>query len=143
MYTALDVAKYIVVKCMKDGHPITNLQLQKILFYIQREYLFATDQPLFKDSFESWKFGPVVPKVYYRYCGFSGNEINFQIDMTIPKIKNEDKKVINRITEEKRVLMPWDLVKETQQKGGAWDRIFKDGKGNRGLITNEYIRRYG
>lgn len=143
MYNALDIAKYIVIKCMNDGHPITNLYLQKILFYIQREYLFSTDEPLFGDSFEAWKFGPVVPKVYYRYCGFGGNEINFLIDMTVPKIDRKDKKIINRITEAKRDLMPWDLVKETHQKGGAWDRVFNDGKGNRNLITKEYIRKYG
>ena len=143
MYNALDIAKYIVIKCMNDGRPITNLYLQKLLFYIQREYLFSTDEPLFRDSFEAWKFGPVVPKVYYRYCGFGGNEINFLIDTTIQKIDQEDKKIINRITEAKRDLMPWDLVRETHQKGGAWDRVFNNGDGNRGLITKEYIRRYG
>lgn len=34
MYTALDMAKYIIDKCTKDRSPISNLQLQKILYYI-------------------------------------------------------------------------------------------------------------
>lgn len=31
MYTAMDLSKYIVSKCIEDGEPISNLQLQKIL----------------------------------------------------------------------------------------------------------------
>ena len=33
MYPVLELAKYIVVKCINDRHPISNLQLQKILYY--------------------------------------------------------------------------------------------------------------
>ena len=39
MYSALSMAKYIIDKCTKDEYPISNLQLQKILYYIQREFL--------------------------------------------------------------------------------------------------------
>lgn len=36
---ALEVAKYVVTKCNKDKCPISNLQLQKILYYIQHDFL--------------------------------------------------------------------------------------------------------
>ena len=39
MYSALELSKYIVTKCINDGEPISNLQLQKILYYIQRDFL--------------------------------------------------------------------------------------------------------
>lgn len=39
MYSALNMAKYIIDKCTKDRYPISNLQLQKILYYVQREFL--------------------------------------------------------------------------------------------------------
>ena len=68
MYKAIDVAKYIVNKCIDDGYPISNLQLQKILYFIQRYYLQKDDQ-LFDDDFEAWQFGPVIPAVYYKFCG--------------------------------------------------------------------------
>lgn len=38
MYSALEIAKYVVNKCTVDRHPISNLQLQKILYYIQRSF---------------------------------------------------------------------------------------------------------
>ena len=39
MYAAIDLSKYIVSKCIRDDHPISNLQLQKILYYIQKDFL--------------------------------------------------------------------------------------------------------
>lgn len=37
MYDALDIAKYIVDKCTVEKCPITNLQLQKILYFLQKK----------------------------------------------------------------------------------------------------------
>lgn len=37
MYRAVDLANYIVDKCIKDNAPVTNLQLQRILGYPQFE----------------------------------------------------------------------------------------------------------
>lgn len=37
-YKAIDIAKNIINKCTIDKHPISNLQLQKILYYIQKDF---------------------------------------------------------------------------------------------------------
>lgn len=42
-YSAVDLSKYIVYKCITEGQPISNLQLQKILYYIQRNFLKMTE----------------------------------------------------------------------------------------------------
>ena len=64
MYTAIDLSKYIVSKCINDGYPISNLQFRKILYYIQKDFL-SRDDLAFSDGIEAWQFGPVVPNVYY------------------------------------------------------------------------------
>lgn len=38
MYRAMDLANYIVDKCIKDNTPITNLQLQRILYEVAPSY---------------------------------------------------------------------------------------------------------
>jgi uncharacterized phage-associated protein len=48
--------------CGTDQHPISNLQLQKILYYIQKTFL-ENGMVAFDDEIEAWKFGPVVPAV--------------------------------------------------------------------------------
>ena len=43
---------------------ITNLKLQKILYFAQAAHLALCDKPLFEDEIQAWKYGPVVPSVY-------------------------------------------------------------------------------
>lgn len=145
MYPVLELAKYIVVKCIKDKHPISNLQLQKILYYIQREFLQKLGKPAFTESIEAWPFGPVVPDVYYYFCGAGAMRIGV-CDEPIEEIQSmpeEYRLMIDSIIENKRGLNPWDMVSETHKPGGAWDSVYKGGYGNRSTIPVSKIRELG
>lgn len=85
MYRALDLANYIVDKCIKDGTPITNLQLQRILYFVQKDFLKRGSQA-FSDYIEAWWFGPVVPTVYFCFCGFDAMPILFTSRDTGPNL---------------------------------------------------------
>ena len=136
MFSALDISKYVVTKCVNDGHPITNLQLQKILYYIQKYYL-KQGMTAFDDQFEAWQFGPVIREVYYYFCGNGAMPIISTYDT---KIDKDNKNIINPIVEEKRKLDPWVLVEDTHKHGGAWDTVFNKGLGNKQVISNDLIR---
>lgn len=139
MYSAKELSKYIINKCTIDEEYISNLQLQKILFYIQEYYLKKEKRAIFADEIYAWQFGPVVPEVYYEFCGYGAmpiyNEYNVEID-------NEDRRIIDNIIETKRAMKPWQLVEETHKKNGAWDRVYNQGRGNKQLIPIEYIEEY-
>lgn len=140
MYTALNLSKYIVAKCIDDGHPISNLQLQKILYYIQKNFLIRNDIA-FSDDIQAWQFGPVVPNVYYFYCGYGAMPITTVCDRY--KIEDKDEEVINAIIEGKRKLDPWIMVAETHKENGAWDQIYKNGQGNHEIIPTYLIKAVG
>lgn len=140
MYTALDLSKYIVTKCVKDKMPITNLQLQKILYCIQRDFL-QKGYPAFDDAIEAWQFGPVVTKVYYEFCGFGAMPITMQYKSG--NISAEDSFIIDTIVELKRTLPPWDLVEEVHGTEGAWEQTYQNGKGNHCVIPISLIKEIG
>lgn len=140
MYTALDFAKYIIKKCVADSCPISNLQLQKILFYIQKDFL-QRNQLAFYDDIEAWQFGPVVPNVYYYYCGYGAMPIT-RADKDA-MLDNAITQHINPIVESKRLLPPWAMVAETHKPGGAWNTIYQNGFGNRRIIPIELIKMAG
>ena len=143
MYMAVQLARYIVSKCIQDGCPISNLQLQKILYYVQKEFL-KSGKPAFSDDLEAWQFGPVVPSVYYRFCGFGAMPITcFGNNESLIEIDPADRAVIDSVVEEKRSLPPWDLVEETHKPGGAWDRVYQNGNGNHQTIPTELIKEFG
>lgn len=140
MYKAMELSTYIVSKCIKEDCPISNLQLQKILYYIQKAFLDRGDRA-FSDNIEAWQFGPVVPNVYDHYCGYGAMPISFSsIKYDVAK---EDKQLIDSIVESKRVLAPWDLVEETHKKGGAWDKTYKNCSGSHEVIPTELIKAVG
>ena len=138
-YSAMEIAKYVVNKCANDKRPISNLQLQKILYYIQKEYLKSGDMA-FGEAIEAWQFGPVVPNVYYEFAGSGAMPIDAKYDTFI---KWNDRERIDRIVEEKRALNPWDLVAESHRPCGPWASIYQDGKGYRHVIPIDLIREKG
>ncbi|MBQ9212622.1 MAG: DUF4065 domain-containing protein [Bacteroidales bacterium] len=74
-YKALDIAKKLIRMADWDtangGDNMTNLRLQKMLYYEQGYHLAKFGTPLFEESIEAWMYGPVVPIVYdhYKDCG--------------------------------------------------------------------------
>ena len=139
MYKALDLSKYIVNKCIAENSPISNLQLQKILYYIQEDFIKGGSEA-FSDNIEAWQFGPVVPNVYYYYCGNGSMPISDAFNTS--SIQEGDKKRIDPIVRKKRRLSPWALVADTHTPGGPWATVYNGGKGERQVIPVELIKKW-
>lgn len=139
MGKAIDMAKYIVTKCYIDKVPVSNMQLQKILYYIQRSFL-KSGEFAFDDEIEAWAFGPVIPEVYYFFCGYGSLKIEIIYSVFL---ENKITEKIDPIIESKRTLMPWDMIDEMQKIDGAWDRTYCGGRGNKKVIDPILIRILG
>lgn len=121
----LKVARYIVEKCYRDGKPITNLHLQKILYFVQGEYYHATGEFLIDDDFLAWQYGPVLREVYDEYSWHYSSRIYETYDV---KIDEDILTVIDPIIEAKRRKTAGALVNESHKPGGAWDQVYDENK---------------
>ncbi|MGQ2715573.1 Panacea domain-containing protein [Campylobacter coli] len=76
---ALDVAKYFLflARNREAGDTISNLKIQKMLYYAQGYSLALFNKPLFDDRIEAWKHGPVVKKIYEQFKQYGSNSISF------------------------------------------------------------------
>jgi len=54
----------------ESEEPLSNLKLQKLLYYAQGWYLGLGHGTLFTDAIKAWKHGPVVPTVFHEYKHF-------------------------------------------------------------------------
>ena len=95
-YTAYNVAKYFIYLASREPvgdnnerEGITNLKLQKVLYFAQAYYLAKLNRALFSDKIEAWKYGPVIPGVYKRYKSKKSNPIILQQDKSIEKITEQ------------------------------------------------------
>jgi len=76
MPSAQQVADYFVRVVDEDsGDSMSNLRLQKILYYAQAWYLANFGGPLFADDFEAWMYGPVIPSLYRKYRDYGNGPI--------------------------------------------------------------------
>jgi uncharacterized phage-associated protein len=74
--TALDAARYLLAnQDQPSGDEITNLKLQKLLYYAQGYHLALFGTPLFPDEVKAWDHGPVIRSVYDEYKQFDRQPI--------------------------------------------------------------------
>lgn len=132
-YDALDIAKYIIRWCDKNNLRITNLQLQKILFFIQKESIKKRGYGIFSNRIEAWQYGPVVPDVFYEFAGFGAMKLVLYEDLfSEPSYKdtidNNSKEIIEKILREYIHVSPWDLVAKSHVLDGAWSNSISMGE---------------
>jgi uncharacterized phage-associated protein len=60
---------------------VSNLMLQKLLYYSQAWHLVLANKALFDDEVEAWVHGPVVPSVFRRFKQFKWDPITEQISV--------------------------------------------------------------
>lgn len=140
MRKAKSVANYVIAYGMKIGHPVNNLQLQKILYYIQVHFLKEKGIPFFKDEIEAWQFGPVIPTVYYQYAAWGPAPITMFKTQKID-LEQEEKKDLEQIVKKKTVLSLLEIVADTHKKGKAGDLYYKINKRN--VIPKKAMELYG
>ena len=154
-YDVLDVSRYIINYSNKKDYGISNLKLQKVLYFVQAYFLIQTGHPCFKEKIEAWDFGPVVPVAYSEFKGFAGMDIptvksyivfdendiwnTKRIEFEENCIDNEDKVLINKVVDKFSDYSATDMVKLTQHQTPWVDAIHSNLSNE---ITNESIFKY-
>lgn len=136
-YSALDIAKYIIGYEHSKERSITNLRLQKLLYFVQAKALCDNKSSCFFEDMEAWDFGPVVPNVYYAYKIFGAMDI---IERSVVDIEKKLKeKVINPMLEQCADYPTFQLVEITHEQD-PWKNARE--KGQHAVITKESIKDY-
>ena len=87
--SAIEISKTIIAYCNNNDISISNLKLQKILYYVQGYCLKKHGVPAFNESIYNWPYGPVVPDVYYEYNEFGSRSIYLPPEDAVPPKLNQ------------------------------------------------------
>ena len=97
-YNVLDVANKLLQLEAKDGEEyMTNMKLQKMLYYQQGFHLAYFGTPLFEDDIEAWMYGPVVKSVYYHFKSWGRNGIEPDMRKMITFTNPEEEALFNEV----------------------------------------------
>lgn len=151
MYDGRGVANFILDYGDNSNVIITNLGLQKLVYFCHVWFMVSTRRPLVKHHFEAWEFGPVLPYLYRDFKRFGDERITdraLKLDVktgvrTVASIDLCSKKeaILTDVVRFLCRLSAGQLVDYSHVEGGPWHKVWHhEGKINPGMkISNDEI----
>lgn len=134
--TALQLAEYTIRRASAKEKPITNLKLQKTLYYVQGYSLRALDEPAFEETVCHWQYGPVVPMVYFAYSTNGANPLSINDTVDLPRLTKAEQSLYDKVIDKCLNLSARELVSKTHQED-PWTKT-----SDRETISQEEMRRF-
>lgn len=140
MAKAMDVAKYLIHLRDNDEDQgqyfsLSNLKLQKLLYYCQGGHYLWDDERLIDDAFfEAWDYGPVIAEVYKSFKRFGQSDL--YTDESYDNLSEDERDTIEAVWEQLKTNHAFDLVKSTHEET-PW---LEARNNNRVFIPNPAIR---
>ena len=135
---AREVAYAFVNLFKDDDEGITNLKLQKLLYYAQGFSYQRFKAPLFDDEIEAWHNGPVVYEVYKRYQSCGSEPIRVYENVDLP---SDTERLILDVAREYGQYTSTRLVNMTHKDGSPWKQRYVRGE-MRTIIPKDLIEQY-
>ena len=84
MLSCFAIADYFIALAQETGSFVSNLKLQKLVYYAQAWHLALHKEPLFPEDFQAWVHGPVIPELYQKYKPFGWQPIEQEVNVQLP-----------------------------------------------------------
>lgn len=128
------IANFILDYCDSRGRRVTNLALQKLVYFCHVWSLIAIGSPLVRHKFEAWEFGPVLPYLYRSFKNYDRSPVvgrATQIDPVDGKqrvveynFNSELDSLLREIVEFYSRLSAGTLVELSHAEGGPWHSVW-------------------
>lgn len=126
-------AYYLINKFNQNGKDVTNLQIQKLMYFFEAYYMniYEDVDKLYECNFNAWAFGPVAIPLYTEFKKFGNGKIilndnNKEKGNSIAEYKKE---LLDNIYQAFKGISSAQLVEWTHMKGSPWDKVWvRNGK---------------
>jgi uncharacterized phage-associated protein len=154
MYEARKICNFLIARSDAHTFPLTNLRLNKLLYFIHGWGLTSRDNGLVRNHFLAWTLGPVVRPVYDTFKAYEEGAITApatyldyitgeQRAVPYEDILQDDAAIIERVFASYDRYTTGQLVTMTHVVGGPWHTVYsalaKDDRLNL-RIPNDLIR---
>lgn len=156
VYNVVDISRYIINYSNQKSYGVTNLKLQKLLYFIQALFVISKKGvPCFEEKIFAWDFGAVVPVSYCEFKHYGNSNIpeiksyltflnknmwEFErVKYSDSFISRKDKKLINKVVDLMSEYSAIDLLNITLNQK-PYKNAYKKGKGTE--ITLDALKEY-
>ncbi len=121
-------AYYLVSLFNDEGLPVTQLQVQKLMYLFEAYYMNKENKTLYECEYQAWPFGPVATPLYKHFKKYGKEEI---------KLTPEERKIAEKTSDIKKKYMHnlykvfkdfkvFELVSFTHATGSPWESCWKE-----------------
>lgn len=148
-YSATLIAAVFVKKAIAEKKFITQMKLQKMVYFAHGYHLAKYGTPLVEENFQAWKFGPVIPEIYSNYKLYGSDYIN---DTRYASFLKSEEVDTTRLSESARdaIEYTWKATKNltaaelsnwTHLPDSPWSKYYHEND-REAVIENNSIKEY-
>ena len=146
------VANFVLDEAERLSIPLTNIDINKICYFLHAEYLAKYELPLVGAKIEAWKYGPVFRELYSEFKSFGDQPITMRAMRINPIAARREicsldspEPIMNDLRKWSRTYMRLStsqLIELSHIPDGPWDKVFNhEDSANPGMhISDEVIR---
>ena len=148
-YQAESIANFFIEAGNRESQPVTNMKLQKLLYFAQGHHLSLRDQELISEDAEAWTYGPVYPDVYHWLKHLGSGPIKQCLKFPFGEKESSPWAAPTEATDVEFLQAIWDFYRDksaiwlselSHVPGGPWATAFARGRNS--AISKEEMKRY-
>ncbi|MFZ7141599.1 Panacea domain-containing protein [Avibacterium avium] len=142
-YSSLSVANAFINLAREEGKSLSNMQLQKLVFFAHGYVLAYLGKELTFDTPKAWTFGPVYPALYnsLRHFGSNGTDQCLPIsDMEEVSQQSDEFQIIWNVWQAYKFHSAAQLSRISHNIGSPWSQVWEIDQF--GEIPNHITREY-
>lgn len=139
-YSIIDISNKIIANTdIAQGETISNLKLQKLLYYLQGFFIAVYDRKLFDEPIEAWQYGPVVRDAYIHFKNFGSASISLNDEVVVIDLPTNESELFDEVLNEYGQFSAIKLMNMTHEEL-PWKKTFNENP--QGEITYGLLKEY-
>jgi len=134
MHDGRAIANLVLDHADRAGWPVTNLKLQKLVYFCHVWSLIDLGRPLVRHSFEAWEHGPVLQYLYQEFKAYGAGPITGRASQLDPRtgsrvtancqLDDRTRELLERVLNFYGRVATALLVDLTHVEGGPWHKVW-------------------
>lgn len=149
-YKAKAIANYFIGRADEEGIRMTNMKLQKLVYFAHGWHLALANAPLIDERVQAWEFGPVVRTIYDEFKEYGKDPItrkgkSFEVQglkfafvvHEVPESDGQTHRLLARIWDVYKGFSAFQLSDLTHRNGTPWEKTYPPNANVRNLAIDD------
>jgi uncharacterized phage-associated protein len=126
-YDSKVIADWFVRRAKRDGRTLTNMQLQKLVYFAHGWSLALLHGPLVTSRVEAWEWGPVLPDLYRDLARWGAGPVEGPLLAFDEPLESEEEELLEAVYQAYGTRTAAQLSALTHAKGTPWAVNYRSG----------------